>query len=77
MREDAHLIAAKDRNGRISDYFKCSRCDAEFRRNPTNPRQIALLFAAHIRLSHADLKVTRKQADQAGLRIAEKDTKTW
>jgi hypothetical protein len=76
MREDTHLIAAKDRCGRFSDYFKCSLCNAEFRRNLTNPREIALLFAAHIRLSHADPKATRKQADQAGLPIAEKDTKT-
>jgi hypothetical protein len=52
MREDAHLIAAKDRNGRFSGYYKCSLCVPEFRGDPKQLKEMAFFFAAHIRLSH-------------------------
>ena len=48
----AHLIAAKDRNGRFSGYYKCSHCVAEFRPNSNQPREIASFFAGHVRISH-------------------------
>jgi hypothetical protein len=56
MEDDIRLTAAKDRNGRFSGYNKCSLCDAEFRPNPENVREIAMFFAAHIRCSHPTLK---------------------
>ena len=56
MGEDVHLTAAKDRTGRFSGCYKCSLCEAEFRPNPKNIREIAIFFAAHIRCSHPTLK---------------------
>ena len=52
MGEAAHLTAAKDRNGRFSGYYKCSRCDAEFRPNPKSLGEMAIAFAGHVRISH-------------------------
>ena len=43
-REDAHLTAAKDRNGRFSGYYKCSHCNAEFRPNPNNHMEMSIGF---------------------------------
>ena len=45
MGEDAHLIAAKDRNGRSSGYYKCSLCTAEFRANPEDRGELSKLDA--------------------------------
>ena len=47
------LIAAKDRNGRFSGYYRCSNCTAEFRPNPEDPGELRKTFAAHVRLSHS------------------------
>jgi hypothetical protein len=52
MERDAHLTAAKDRNGRFSGYYKCSLCEAQFRPNPNNVEDMWRSFAAHLRLSH-------------------------
>ncbi len=48
----AHLIPAKDRNGRLSGYYKCSDCMAEFRPNPNKPGEMGVFFAAHVLVSH-------------------------
>jgi uncharacterized C2H2 Zn-finger protein len=60
MGETAHLIAAKDRNGRFSGYYKCSRCAAEFRPNPKYIGELSKSFAAHVQFSHSDDAATRK-----------------
>ncbi len=36
MGDVAHLIAATDREGRFSGYYRCSLCDATFRPNPVD-----------------------------------------
>jgi hypothetical protein len=74
MGEDAHLTAAKDRNGRFSGYYKCSLCNAEFRPNPKHLGEMAVTFAAHVRLSHPFDKTTREDANQAAARIATRET---
>jgi hypothetical protein len=48
----AHLLAATDRNGRFSGYYKCSLCAAEFRPNTKQLGEMAFFFSAHVRLSH-------------------------
>jgi hypothetical protein len=52
MGEDAHLTAAKDREGRFSGYYKCSLCDAKFRPNPENRGEMMIIFTRHIERSH-------------------------
>jgi hypothetical protein len=52
MAEDAHLTAAKDREGRFSGYYKCSLCGAEFRPNPENRGEMMIIFTRHIERSH-------------------------
>ena len=60
MNEGAHLMAAKDRNGRFSGYYKCPLCKAEFRPNPKFPQEILIIFAAHVRYSHPASETTRQ-----------------
>jgi hypothetical protein len=61
----AHLVAATDRNGRFSGYYRCSLCVAEFRPNPKQLEEMASFFAAHVRLSHCDNKTIRKDVSAA------------
>ncbi len=73
MGEDAHLTAAKDRNGRFSGYYKCSLCSAEFRRNPHQLGEMIIAFAAHVRLSHPATKTTHEDVNQAAGPIVRED----
>jgi hypothetical protein len=65
MREDAHLIAAKDRSGRFSGYYKCSRCVAEFRGDSKELKETAFFFAAHVRLAHPSDKDSLEDLNNA------------
>jgi hypothetical protein len=58
MDEKPRLIAAKDRHGRFSGYYKCSHCPAEFRPNLQNPAELWNFFASHVQLKHATNKTT-------------------
>jgi len=59
MGEDARLAAAKDRAGRFSGYYKCSLCNAEFRPNPEDLKELAITFALHVKSVHPDAKTSR------------------
>jgi len=68
MKEDAHLIAAKDRTGRFSGYYKCSLCVAEFRGDdPKQLKETAFFYAAHVRLAHPPDKATLEDLNNVAL----------
>ena len=52
MANDAHLVAVKDDKGVPARYYRCSLCNAELSRNPRNPEEMAVKFAAHISYAH-------------------------
>jgi hypothetical protein len=61
MGEDAHLVAATDRKGGFSGYYKCSLCDATFRPNPDNRQEMVVIFARHVELSHPSQKASSEK----------------
>jgi hypothetical protein len=56
----AHLIAAIDRKGKFSGYYKCSVCQAEFRPNPEFRGELSKTFDAHVQFSHSAKETTGK-----------------
>jgi hypothetical protein len=74
MGKEGHLVAAKDRKGRFSGYYKCSLCEAEFRPNLNDLGEMSKTFAAHLRLSHPDDKKPSADVNQAAVRIVRKTT---
>jgi len=74
MGGDAHLDAAKDRNGRFSGYYKCSLCPAEFRPNPRHIGEMMIAFTANVRIARSTTKTTCKDVNKAAERIVKEDT---
>ena len=72
MSELPHLIAATDRKGRFSGYYKCSLCVAEFRPNPRVPEELSKTFDSHVRLSHCADMANSKKLVPPNERIAQK-----
>jgi hypothetical protein len=63
MGEDARLIAASDRKGGFSGYYRCSLCDATFRPNPDHRREMMVFFARHVEQWHPSQKSERREAE--------------
>ena len=69
MRSEPHLTVVIDRNRKLTGYYRCWLCEAEFRPNPDNLGEMMTTFAQHVGSAHKPKK-PREDLSQADQRIA-------